>query len=162
MYYNVSAVVSGGVELSFCSYNCVGRPQGPESLPGWTDVYQVWHSIIYPVVWFRSPPRGPCSPFCTCGMIGFLTNCLQTGGPIRLNYTPVWIPLHLIRWMVFTFLSGKACTENFPSTEFSVAVNLTGPEYLWDLQSFDWNWLVRTVVIRQVLTHLHASKHREW
>lgn len=117
------------------------------------------------LVGLEAPPRSLFSLFCNgsvqVGWSGYLQIVWQTGGLIKLNWASEWIPLHLITWMVFTFLSGKACTETSPSTGFSAVVNLTGPEHLWDLQSFDWNWLVSTVVIRQVLTHLPASKQAQ-
>jgi len=47
--------------------------------------------------------------------------------------------------MVLTILAEEACTENSPSTPFSVVVILTGPCYFWDLHRFGWNWLFSTI-----------------
>lgn len=81
----------------------------------------------------EAPQRFLFSFFCNgsvhVGSLGYLQIVWQAGGLVKLNWAPEWIPLHLIMWMVFTFLSGKACTENSPSTEFCVVVNLTGPKH---------------------------------
>lgn len=149
-----------------CSYNSWGDlkagnfQQVRQMFSRYDTVSFIW------LVGLEAPQRSLFSLFYSgsvhVGWLRYLKMVWQTGGLIKLNWAAEWTPLHLIMWMVFTFLSGKLCTENSPSSEFSVVVNLTGPGYLWDLQSFDWNWLVSTAVIRQVLTHLPASKHSEW
>lgn len=86
------------------------------------------------MVGLEAPQRSLFSLFyngsVNAGWLGYLQIVWQTGGLIKLNWAAEWTPLHLIMGIVFTFLSGKLRTENSPSSEFSVVVNLTGPEHL--------------------------------